>query len=230
MQELLFIVSFIGSFSLGYMILRTALPEKQSASLQEKLGYSYALGIIMFIPSFIVASSISAKSFFLIFIITFIIFFIGALVKRKMDNSEDEIELIKEEKSEVIPKKILKKEREEKNWRNKNFPKKENIIKEEKNIKKEAEKKKKTFSSGELKVIGGDKQIFKEKEPSVIDKLREKTTESNKEISENEKKKTLEKLRGFAKDIDKKKNLEKNKKDFEEDEELEEIKEIDEMI
>ena len=52
-------ISFVGSFSLGYLILRTAFPEKQKLLSSKKMQYGYLIGIPI-----IVLSSVFGESYF----------------------------------------------------------------------------------------------------------------------------------------------------------------------
>lgn len=181
----LFVLAFLGSFSLGYSLLRTGFPSKQDSIISEKIGFSIVFGILVFIPGFVI-SNVYEKSFFLIAIIFYIILFLVFMAKRIYFNEKDTAELV-EEKEIEIPQKIKK------------AVEKENTKKAP--VKKEA-------------------QPFKDKKNKIIKQIQENTLKIKTKTEKSEKEKALEKLKGSAKRLDKKKNKE--------DEDIEELFEIDE--
>ncbi|MDD3083430.1 MAG: hypothetical protein PHP82_00205 [Candidatus ainarchaeum sp.] len=207
MQALFYGIAIAGSFSIGYSLLRIILPKKQEANILEKISYSYALGLIVFLPGMILSLLIFEKFFFITASIFYAILFIIFFIIRKKFNLVDDVKLLEEKKIIYIPKKVLTKEEKMKN---------KEIDYEKPNLD--------IISEKETK-----KQLFKEKKLNVIENLREKTLEIKEKKSDDNRKETLERLKGFAEQVNKKKKLEKketinkNKQDDIDEEEIEKI-------
>ena len=204
MEVLLYVLSLLGSCSIGYSLLRTGFPEKQDTNIVEKLGYGYALGLIVFIPGIIAMFLYSEKSFFIMAGIFYALMIAIMLVVRKSNNKKDEVELFEEKKTERIPKKAMTKEEQTAGTK---------IAIDD------YDKPVEVVSDKEIK-----EQLFKVKSSNVIQKLREKTIGMEKQKKDKEKEETLKKLKGFAKQI--KESSKEELKDVEEDE-LERIGEED---
>ena len=220
MLVVLFGASLLGSVSIGYSLLRVGFPDKQNLPLKEKLAYGYGLGILTFLPAMVMAITYSERSFFLIAGIFYLFLFTALYAKRVYKNESDTATLIVEKRIVPIPNKVLTQEEKEGKGR---FVSK---LKQEENIIPVTSKPKKRIIASPLRVVNDKprkEQIFKEKETNVIEKLRQKTIQINKEDEDTKQKDTLSKLKGFAKQIDKVKA--KKSKD---DDELEEMPEIDE--
>ncbi len=219
MDYFLYGLALLGSFSLGYSLLRLGFPEKQGLSLIQKVTYGYAIGILIFIPGFIAEFTFSKKIFFLVSSIFYAFLFAGFLAKRIYSKETDNVELVKENTKQRIPKKVLTEEEKKSSQRYVENEVKESQINNEKEYKK--------ITAEELKIVNSDKgeQVFKEKKPSVIESLRKKTIEENK-VSDNKKRsEALARLKGLAKQMDKK-EIEEDDEDISEDE-LKEISEGD---
>ncbi|MBT4870130.1 MAG: hypothetical protein HON47_00985 [Candidatus Diapherotrites archaeon] len=202
MELVFYILTLLGSSSLGYSLLRTAFPKTQSLGMMNKVLYGYALGAIVVVPAMVTALFFGATSFFLILGLMYALLFIIFIAKRISYNENDGVKLKKEEKVEVaIPRRILTKE--EKEGRS--------------NIIKKPIKAKQIIRNTPVAQIKIKEQIFKEKQPNVIAELREKTTKIEKEKKLNEKEEALKKMKSFAKQIDKKKKK-KNSNEIDEDE------------
>lgn len=245
----LYIISFLGSFSLGYLTARIGFPRIQEEPFNKKILIGYFFGTIIFLPSIIFIFLDFEIIFFLLVIGTF--FFISTImfIVRIYNNKEDETELIEEKTSQYIPKRALapeEKENEEKNeerkeseinnkenYENFKFQKAKELGAEDKIIKINHSTTgkqenglfiKESISSKISNKSDNKEQIFKEKEPNVINKLREKTINnisSEKELKEKE----MQKLKELAKN---KENELKEKKKIIDTQELEELTEIDE--
>ena len=197
MELVFYLLAALGSSSLGYSLLRTGFPNTQKLEKLNKILYGYALGLVVVIPAIVTGLTFGAGGFFLLFGLIYFLIFIILFAKRISYGEEDTVKLIKEEKKElIIPKRVLTKE----------------------------EKETKTNISSVAKVLTQEpivapkkikEQIFKEKRPNVIDQLRVKTTqiEHDREKEEKEEKEeALNKMKLFAKQIDKNKQKKKTKK------------------
>ncbi|MDD4251105.1 MAG: hypothetical protein PHX27_02845 [Candidatus ainarchaeum sp.] len=207
LQGLFYGITLLGCFPIGYSLIRLILPQKQDSPLIDKIGYSYALGLIVFLPGMILALMVFEKLFFIITGIIYAIIFTIFFIKRKRDNLQDTIELTKEKIVEKIPQKILDEEERNENLAKNVFNKKPKII-----------------TPQETK-----KQLFKEKMPNVIEKLRENTLKIKEKKEYTDKEETLNRLKNFAKQINKKnrilekETINKSKKEDIDEQELEEI-------
>lgn len=237
MLSALYLIFLVGSFSIGYSLLRIGFPEFQEKEFKEKIGMGYLIGLIVFLPSILSVFFNVEKFFFLFAISSYAFIAIVMFIVRTYYKKEETTQLIKENYFHKIPKKALTKEElGEQNKKNKSnvapqVQKKENekIELDITDFKKEKakelgveEKLDKINHSVTGKNEGGliikdsttakQRQIFKESQPKLISK----TNENNK-IEE------IEKLKKLAKSI--KENVE-NKK--ENDDDLEGLNEIDE--
>ncbi|MFA5764032.1 MAG: hypothetical protein WC915_04425 [archaeon] len=220
MQALFFGLTLLGSCSLGYSLLRAGFPQKQSIKKIEKLAYSYALGILIFIPGMIVAALINEQFFFLITTIVYIILFSIFMAKRKYKNETDTVELIIQKTKVIIPNKILTKEEKEKieldktndadstqnynqsqntqtNYNSQDYSSNQNLN--------SANPKRRVSSDDVLKIVDPKttkEQLFKDEETNVIEKLREKTINAKNNESTEKRKDMLDKLKGFAKQME----------------------------
>jgi hypothetical protein len=225
MQALFFGLTLLGSCSLGYSLLRAGFPQKQNIKKIEKLAYSYALGILIFIPGMIIALIINEQFFFLITAIIYIILFSIFMAKRKYNHETDNVNLIVEKTKIIIPNKVLTKEEKEKanlqentdttptqnnyNQQN-NYDYQNNYNQQKNNYSSNSQtntmpSKRRVSSNDELKIVDPKttkEQLFKDEETNVIEELRKKTLTA-KDIESNEKrKKMLNKLKGFAKQME----------------------------
>ncbi|MBT4192615.1 MAG: hypothetical protein HOE11_04870 [Candidatus Diapherotrites archaeon] len=202
----LFALALVGSCSVGYSLLRLIYPEKQDAGFGEKIGYSYGMGLLVFLPGIISVAMLGEKLFFIVSGIVYVILFIAFYIKRKQSGLEDNVELVANNKKTFIPRKVLtdeeKADKEQYNSVSKNNVQVDNRLSQ------------KTIDSVKVK-----EQLFKEKQPNVIAKLREKTLNIETQKKEEDREKTLAKLKSLERSITKKK--------IGETDELEEINETE---
>ena len=220
MLVVLFGASLLGSVSIGYSLLRVGFPDKQSLPITEKLAYGYGFGILTFLPAMAIAITYSEKSFFLIAGIFYLFLFTLLYAKRIYNNESDNVELIIENTHIPLPNKVLTDE--EKEGKGSFIPK----LKKEETVIPNKKENKKRITASPLRIVNDKSEkehIFKEKETNVIEKLRKKTIQINKEDKDKQQQKTLSKLKGFAKQINKVKE-----KKIKDDDELEEMPDIDE--
>ena len=198
MEIVFYALSFIGSFSIGYGILRAGFPEKQSLQAMEKLGYGYGIGAIIFIPGLIAAGFFGGKGFLAISSIMLFILFAAMLAKRYATGETDSVPIQKEKRARpALPRKVM------------------------------AEEEKSGGAVQVVSASKIGEQIFKEKEPNVIAEVRKKTSEMEQKKRSEEKDEALKRLRNFARDI-KIKESKSAKKKKAEDDELEEMVEFEE--
>lgn len=191
----LFALALIGSCSVGYSLLRLIYPEKQDATFGEKIGYSYGIGLLVFLPGIISVAMLGEKLFFIVSGIAYLILFIAFYIKRKQAGLEDTAELVENNKRIFIPKKVLTDEEKANKEQYKSVP--------ENNARINNRLSQKTIDSVKVK-----EQLFKEKQPNVIAKLREKTLNIETQKKEEERDKTLAKLKSLETQLIKKKKIE----------------------
>ncbi len=212
MQELIYSIHFLGSFSLGYFLLRLGLPSSQEYSLQKKLIFGLLLGTLLFIPGLVAAIQFDENYFYILPIILFTLSSTLLLIKRKILKEEDYVKLVEKKKIKVIlPNKVLTKEEinKENNEEDNINEQKDNIqLVDEKNIK---------------------EQLFKEKNTNLVGDLRKIIKDSKKDNAEKEKLEALEKLRNSAKQIKSSEKLfeKKQEKKVKEEDDLEEMFEFE---
>jgi hypothetical protein len=217
MQAIFYGIAIIGSFPIGYSLIRTILPEKQDSENIEKIAYGYALSMLVFIPGMIISLMVFEKFFFITTGIIYAILFTIFLIKRKMSKIVDEVELIEEKEEIKIPKRVLTDEEKGINYQKikpENFEEQKNSFNKKNNI---TDKN----NSSNKKSLDDDSP----KKINVIESLREKTLKIKEKNYESEKNINLNKLKDFAKQMEKKKTetINKPKKDDIDEKELEEI-------
>jgi hypothetical protein len=116
----LYIISILGSFSIGYALLRIGFPEFQEKNLADKILYGYLIGLIISLPSIISIFFTSERFFFLFFITSIAIVFIIMQAIRVYYKKEDTAELNEKNSFGYIPKKVLTKEEKERIEKDKN--------------------------------------------------------------------------------------------------------------
>lgn len=186
MQSFFYAYFMLGSFSLGYSLLRIGFPKKQGAELIEKIVYSYLLGLIIFGTGLIAGEVFGLEAFIIFSLLMYFFLICIMFVARTATRQNDSIELIKEKRKIKVPQKALTKEEIAKNKKEE----KEEILKQ-----KEKDEKKETTKG----------EFFKVKESNVIAELRKKTIKIDENDKKSEKENMLKKLREYAKDITKKK-------------------------
>lgn len=199
-------LSMVGSFSLGYLLLRTAFPEKQKLLGSKKLGYGYAIGT----PIILVSSIFGESYFFFVFAFITISLFTMALGKRLSFKEDDFVSLEKIKRREIVPEKALTKEEKQ-------------AIREGRSL--QVETKTPVFEQPKKKIVASDifavndpnrRQVFKESNANIesisnIESVSKKI-ESN-DPKEKEKKAILERLKKLAKNVTESEPLEKEKDD-----------------
>ncbi len=218
MQELIYAFFLLGSFSVGYSVVRTAMPNVQLEALTNKIAYGYGAGALIFgIPiAAIVLGGMNSDYFFLLGITMYVILMGIAFAKRMYHEEADPEIFVEEKKRKVaIPKMGLTKEEK--------MPVADRIRFEEGLMTK--------GSSPTPKVTPAmiKNQVFKDKNTNVLKVIDKNTKELESKSNKEQKNAALAKLRQMALDInDKKKSTGKKKKEEaykEEDEEIEEIEE-----
>ncbi len=200
-------ITFIGSFSLGYLILRTAFPEKQKLLPSKKLIYGYLIGV----PIIIISSAFGENYFFFIFTFISVLIFTLALGKRLSLKEEDFVKLKKIKKQEIVPEKALT--REEKIAINNKVSIKNTTAPKTTNSKTVFNAPNKRISASPIIAINDSKEnndskehIFKDDNTNMSNLIDEKKVFKN--VKEKEKKEILERLKKIAKDIKKSEPLE----------------------
>jgi hypothetical protein len=198
MQALFFGLALLGSCSLGYSLLRTGFPEKQDSTQIEKLSYGYGLGILIFIPGMATALLVNEQFFFLVTAIFYAMLFAAFFIKRKYNKETDTTELIVEKFVSKIPTKVLTDEEK---------IKKETKLADDEEFGPEPDliPKRKISSDEKITIINPintKEQLFKEGKTNVIEKLREKTLSANDLESNKKRAAALNKLKGFAKEME----------------------------
>ncbi len=257
MLTILYLIFFLGSFSLGYAIIRIGFPKTQEKSFIEKIGQGYLMGLIIFLPS-ILSIYFELEKFFFLFAAGSIGFIsIIMLIIRTYLKKEDDVNLISDSNKQFIPNKVLtKEEKEQINYNQNNSQANNNLEKgqiklydikhsDADDFKKEKAKElgveekldKINHSVTGIKQNGlfvkdsslnkneSQRQIFKEKEPNVINKFREKTIGFSVNQEEERKKQAMEQLKGLVKNLN---NKNEEKKKINQENELEELNDIDE--
>jgi len=203
MTPLVYGFFLLGSFPLGYALLRTGFPSAQKKGIFTKLAIGYFLGTIVFaIPiALIYLFALGEEYFALASLVTFALFFVVMYTKRASFQETDPI----------IPKAI----------KPRNIPAPQVI-------ERESLPKKIVFETGlmvKTKDDGkGKKQVFKEKEDTILSALAKKTNEIESKNQQQEKNAALEKLRQSAQQIKEKAQV-KKKSELAEAEDMEEIEE-----
>jgi hypothetical protein len=218
MIELIYGFYVIGSFSLGYSLLRTVFPQTQKQGVINKLIYGYLIGVMVVIPSAALTwfFQLGLTGFFLLSAGIYFAFLLLFWIKRKSFNEKDQIEWKKEKKKEEIPKRILKEDEQvKKSGKRMDF--------EHGLMVKTTGKEQTKQGTGSPKTVLQEKQkqVYKEKEDNIITALEKKTKEMEAKNREKEKKAALERLRDFAQEIKEK----KKKSELEEAEQMDEIEE-----
>jgi len=187
MEIIFYALTLLGSSSLGYALLRAGFPSTQSINRLNKIIYGYAIGSVVVVPAIITAWFFGVASFFLMIGIIFCLLFVIFITRRLSYGEEDNVPLIEEEKKKVfIPKKIL-------------------TVEERENDEDIEEKVKVIIRQPVVKPAKIKEQIFKEKQPNVIDQLRKKTTAIENKKNKENREAALRKMKDFAKQIDAKK-------------------------
>jgi len=213
MQELVYVFFLLGSFSIGYSIIRTAMPKIQLSPMTNKIAYGYGVGALVFgVPiAIILGLELNSDYFFILGIIMYLILMCVAFIVRVSSKSVDpEVIVEKKKRRTAIPEKGLTKAEK--------MPTSQRIRFEEGLMMK--------GSAPTPKVTPAmiKNQVFKDKNSNVLKVIDKNTKELESKSNVEQKNAALAKLRQMAQDISgKKQPLEKKKKD--EDEEIEDIEE-----
>lgn len=194
MQEVLYGFFLVGSFSVGYSLVRTAFPKVQLKKITTKILYSYLFGLIVFETPLIVIYLFEADPtyFFGLCLFLYSLMFIIMYAKRRLFKEIEIIQKMDKNETAQIPSFILEKDAAERR------------IMFEKGLMVKSSGSKIT-SPGELK-----KQIFGKTDNTIIQFVDKKTKEMEKLESEVQKRETLKKLRAIAKEMSKRKTSEIN--------------------
>lgn len=113
MMNILYLISFLGSFSLGYSILRIGFPEIQKDTLTKKIGIGYITGLVILLPA-IATIFLNLEIFFFLFVIGAYGFLATIMfIVRIYYNKIDDVELVEPKENNYIPKKALAPEEKE---------------------------------------------------------------------------------------------------------------------
>lgn len=257
MMGILYLVSLIGSFSIGYSALRIGFPEIQNEELNKKIGMGYLLGLIIFLPS-ILAIFLDLELFFFLFAIGMYGFLSTIMfIVRIYYNKEDTVELIDTKQTPIIPKKALTPEEKESeniqegiDFSNQNtndhtkddFDYSNYKLQKAKELNVEDKIKKANHSTTGKNENGlfikdstiqnkeHQRQIFKEKQPNVINEIRQKTIGKEEKTKQtlSEKDKIISNLKKLTKKNREKSLNKKKDKNIDLDDDLETLTEIDE--
>ncbi len=195
MKEVLYSFFLMGSVSAGYSLVRTAFPKIQLKKMTTKIILGYIFGFIIFgIPlTAIYLLGIDSSYFLGLGLILYTLIFIIMYAKRVLFKEIEIIQKVEEKKTAQIPSSILKKDAIERK------------IMFEKGL---------MVKSAGTKIMRPEevkKQVFKEKDNTIIQSIDKKTKEMEKVETEVQKREALEKLRAIAKEISKKKPSELRK-------------------
>jgi hypothetical protein len=206
MFEIVYGFFLLGSFSLGYSLLRIGFPQTQKAEYTKKVLYGYIMGILIFgIPiATIYIMNLEEYYFFLASIVVYILVS-AVLFTKRISLKETDPEIIKDKKRKIqIPERAMEKPK----------PK----------------EKKMGFEHGLMvnaRPAEIKKQVFKEKDNNILKALQSKTREMENKNKEKEKNEALERLRKEALQIKEKteKQTKKKKNELEEAESMDEVEE-----
>lgn len=204
MDYLIYAFFVLGSFSPGYLVLRTGFPSVQNMGKIQKMSLGYILGLILFgLPILAVTLFEINSIYYSVLCITLIALFFGVMLVKRISLKETDPLIPKEEKKkkavvQEIPSEIIQKSQ--------TTPQKKIVFEQGLVVKsKDSETK---------------KQVFKEKPSNIVNTIRKNTIEIEDKNKENEKNEALERLRKFAQQI--KLSKKQTKKEDEESGEIEE--------
>ena len=200
---ILYGISFIGSFSLGYILLRTAFPEKQKLLPSQKLEYGYAIGV----PIIILSSIFGEKYFFFVFAFLSVLLFAIALAKRLSLKEADFVAREQVKRKIIIPEKALTKEEREALKTGQPLP-----GRTQRQTVTQAQPQKRIVASQIQPVNEVRKgQVFIEGNNNILSQVEANTATANDESKEKAKRAILDRLKMLAKDVKKSEPLEREK-------------------
>ncbi|MFA5126360.1 MAG: hypothetical protein WC462_05160 [archaeon] len=204
MMSLIYVFFILGSFPIGYLLLRTGFPLAQNLSGLKKIGISYLIGLIIFgTPIFFLNFFEINENYFFAVCFVFLTMAFIILYAKRITFKETDPKIIEEKKNiKGIPKITGGTKEEQKK-----------IVFEQGLMVKSNKR------EGETK-----KQVFKEKEDNILKVIERKTKEIESETREKEKKEALKKLRNFAQQV-KSSDSRKKKTELDKANEMNEIEE-----
>jgi hypothetical protein len=228
MDNLIFIILLLGSYSIGYGLVKAGFPQIQKRNFIEKMAYGYIGGLIIFGTPFLITSAFKLLDiyYFLVCLIVYFSLTLILILKKILLNETEEP--LKEEQTENS------------NYYNSNKDSQQ-MFNQPNLIKNENEEKNRVLTNSQMnpnniifneglmvKTRRKEEQVFKEENKDNISQLKKE----NKEFGENEnneqKNSMLEKLRAYAQEINnskKEKEIKKNRTQ-EEEEDLESEEEL----
>ncbi len=221
MDILIYVIFLLGSYSIGYGLIRAGFPKVQKRKFIEKIALGYFGGLILFASPFLITTMFNLKDTYypLVCLIIFFILLLTLILKRTILNESEELT-----KAEQI-------ELDKLNPSSKNYSKPVNydeLIKATKEINEEeiqsidaksASKNKISFDQGLMvKSRKREGQVFKEENKNIISQVNNETKKLEKTQSEEQKNSMLAKLREYAQEINNPKKEDKAKKKTAEDE------------
>lgn len=226
MELLIYSIFLLGSYSVGYGLIRAGFPLVQKRKLIEKIALGYIGGIILFGLPFLVINYFNLKDtyYFVACIFIYFLLLMVLLLKRTIFNETDPLtkeEIINVSKTAEITKN--------------NYSSKVNyadLVKESKTEKIPLKENIKTnnttnpinFDQGLMvKSRNKEGQVFKDENKNNISK-------ENESPKENQKTSIMSKLREYAQDINNPKKEEKQKNNNQEDDDLDSDDELAELI
>jgi len=222
MDILIYIILLLGSYSIGYGLVRIGFPLVQKRNFIEKIAFGYIGGIILFGIPFLITSAFNLMDtyYILVCLIVYFILFLILLLKRTFLNETDELTL--EEQLEKTKLEELNK----KDYKNPvNYA---DLVKETKNdepliLKNTAPAHHINFDQGLMvKSRTNEGQVFKEENKNIMNQIRSNTSTLENNASEEQKNSILTKLREYAKEISNSKKSKEQTQEEEEDKENEE--------
>ncbi len=108
-------VALLGSFSIGYGVMRLGFPDKQALVGEQKIGWGYLFGGMIFVPSIGAAMLFGDQGFFILSPIICFFLALTMYVKRISGHEVDNTPLLADEGyRHNVPERILTKEEKEK--------------------------------------------------------------------------------------------------------------------
>ena len=227
MDNLIYILLLLGSYSIGYGLVKAGFPQIQKRNFIDKIAFGYIGGIILFGTPFLITSAFKLLDiyYFLVCLVVYFLLMLILILKKTMLNETEEV--LKEEQAEI----------DRYNTSNKNSTQMFNYS----NLVKDTTKKEENpilnnqtnssriiFNEGLMvKTRKNEGQVFKEENKNNISQLRAENKEFKQNENEQQKDSMLEKLRAYAQEINNSKKEEKTKsKTQEEEEDLESEEEL----
>lgn len=214
----------LGSYSIGYGLVKAGFPKIQKRNIFEKIAFGYMGGIILFGIPLLVMSAFKLLDiyYFVICVITYLILTLALLLKRTLLNEQDSLtqeeerELNKKNSNTQIPSNQTTYSNPE-NETNEELP----------NLNDQTSASQMNFEKGlMIRSRKNEGQVFKERNKSDISRLRDATNRLEQNESEEQKNSILAKLRSYAQEISNTKKVNNPRDKTEEEEDLESEEEL----